>query len=161
MKTMAMTFGEMFGSDGQCFRTADGRSLKEAAEGTGARIRYPNGRGTSPIIYSFEDGSAVVECDGGWDYRADGCEAHCWAGVGCDCEERAAQARREDARSAAVDLCNDSAERDAIVRAQWTQELEDEMLSHCDDHADNGEEVEFWGEWGGTDFRVHLVKAGE
>lgn len=89
-KTTAQVFGDILGNDGQNFRAADGRRTIEVARDLGASVQYPAGRGLAPIVYLFDDGSAVVELDGGWDFRAAGCEAHCWDGIGCDCAERAA-----------------------------------------------------------------------
>lgn len=80
--TTAQTLADLFDNDGQQFRDADGRNIKTAAEDLGARVRHPSGRGCSPIVYVFDDGSAIVEADGCWDYRADGCESACMRGSG-------------------------------------------------------------------------------
>jgi len=83
--TTAQELAVLFANDGQVRRTADGRKMLEAARDLGAAVEYPNGHGQAPVVYVFDDESAVVEEDGGWDYRAEGCEATCWAGVGCQC----------------------------------------------------------------------------
>ncbi len=88
--TTAQTLADLFDNDGQQFRDADGRNMRDVAESMGAAVQYPNGRGVSPIVYLFDDGSAIVEADGCWDYRADGCESACMRGSctvhdGCRC----------------------------------------------------------------------------
>lgn len=88
-ETMAAVFGRMFHNDGQCLQTDDGRTMSECAEEAHIRVRRPFGCWTRPIVYEFEDGSAVVEYDGVWDIRAAECVAHCWDGVGCQCGNRA------------------------------------------------------------------------
>lgn len=81
----ARVFGDLFQQDGQVRRTADGRNMLQAAIDAGLIVVYPKGRGQSPIVYEFEDESAIVEEDGGWDYRAEECAEHCWDGNGCHC----------------------------------------------------------------------------
>ncbi len=158
--TLARIFGNLFDNDGQVRRTADGRNMLQAAKDVGATVEYPEGRGLSPIVYVFTDGSAVVELDGGWDFRAEGCTAHCWDGVGCDCADRAAQTARDAAAQEADDLIDRSIEHDEIVSAKWTQELEDELLTRCDAHAETGETCAFWGDDAiGGDWLVHLDKS--
>jgi hypothetical protein len=87
--TTARELAALFGDNGQTRHTADGRNMLEVARDLGAAVEYPNGHGhghgQAPLVYVFDDGSAVVEMDGGWDYRAEGCETTCWAGVGCQC----------------------------------------------------------------------------
>jgi hypothetical protein len=92
MITTAQNLANIFDNDGQCRRDADGRNMRDVAESMGAAVQYPNGRGVSPIVYVFDDGSAIVEADGCWDYRADGCESACMRGSGT---------RRERCRCAA------------------------------------------------------------
>ena len=84
----AQNLADLFNNDGQTRRTEDDRNMLQAAKDLGAVVKYPNGRGVSPIVYLFDDGSAIVEEDGGWDFHAEGCDAHCWAGCGCRCDER-------------------------------------------------------------------------
>lgn len=156
--TLARIFGNLFNNDGQVRRTTDGRSMLQAAKDVGATVEYPEGHGMSPIVYVFTDGSAVIELDGGWDFRAEGCTAHCWDGVGCDCADRAAQAARDTSVQEADDLIARSIEHDEIVSAKWTDELADELSTRSDDWTTNGDVLEFWGEDSGDDWRVHLVK---
>lgn len=87
--TTAQNLADLFDNNGQVRLTDDDRNMLQAARDLGASVEYPNGRGTSPIVYVFDDGAAIVEEDGGWDFRADGCKATCWEGVGCRCAERA------------------------------------------------------------------------
>lgn len=156
--TQAQKLADLFDNDGQTRATKDGRNMLQAAKDLGASIEYPEGRGMSPIVYVFEDGSAVVELDGGWDFRAEGCTAHCWDGIGCDCADRAAQAACETVRAQADDLIARSIRHDQITHAEWARELEDELLTRAEDSVDNGEVYEVWGEADGDDWRVHLDK---
>ena len=94
----ANLMGAVFGDDGQRCTTMTGASLAEVAASLGVRATYPNGRGIAgaPVLYAFADGSAIVEHGDCWDYRADGCAAHCMAGEGCDCADRLADAERAE-----------------------------------------------------------------
>lgn len=83
--TKAQKFAALFSNNGQARRTDGGRIMLDVAHDLDAEVLYPSGQGRSPVVYLFDDGSAVVEEDGGWDYRAKDCHAHCWAGVGCQC----------------------------------------------------------------------------
>ena len=158
--TEARAVGETFLSgNGQVFQDKDGRNVREVCEANGARTSWPNGRGLTPIVYLFADGSAIVELDGGWDYRANGCSAHCWDGVGCDCAQWAAEERRVEAEHSARDLIAESQQHDCIAHGEWSQVLEDALLGlGVEDHVTNGDVVEFWGENDDGDWRVHLEK---
>lgn len=157
--TLARIFGNLFNNDGQVRRTADGRNMLQAAKDVGATVEYPEGHGMSPIVYVFTDGSAVVELDGGWDFRAEGCTAHCWDGIGCDCADRAAQTARDAAVQQADDLIAQSIANDEIAHAEWTDDLADELATRSDDWTTNGDVLEFWGgDDDGNDWRVHLAK---
>lgn len=157
--TTAQNLADLFDNDGQVRTTDDGRNMLQAARDLGASVSYPNGRGTSPIVYVFDDGSAIVEEDGGWDFRAKGCAAHCWDGIGCDCAERAAQTARDEAVQEANDLIGQSIEHDEIAHGEWTDALADELAAQSDDWTTNGDVIEFWGsDDDGNDWRVHLGK---
>lgn len=156
--TLAQIVGAMFGDDGQVFETPSGRKLSEVCEQRGAKVERPNGRGVDPVVYVFVDGSAIVETTDAWDFRAEGCTAHCWDGIGCNCHNKAAQASRDAVDQEADDLINRSAKHDQIVTAKWADDLEGELLIRCDDWVENGDVLEFWGEDGNGDWRVHLVK---
>lgn len=97
-KTAAQAVAEMFGEDGRCFRILRGNeevTLGDACLDAGAKlVRVQPGRDErghelteTAYVYAFADGSAIVNLGGAWDLRPEGCEGHCWAGVGCQCED--------------------------------------------------------------------------
>lgn len=64
-------------------------------------------------------------------------------------------------KTTAADLIARSIEHDEIARAEWTQALEDDLIAPVgggrEDHAENGDVVEFWGTTdAGEEWRVHL-----
>lgn len=66
----------------------DGISFEDVMRRMGGRLDHEQ-RAEFPdiVVWVFGDGSAIVATDGGWDMRATGCQWHCWAGAGCECED--------------------------------------------------------------------------
>ena len=80
--------------DGRRYTSAEGQGLDEALRAAGAKVTrpkvgehpYTHGDGAA-VLYTFDDGSAVVDLGDAWDLRAAGCSACCWDGIGCRCFE--------------------------------------------------------------------------
>lgn len=65
---------------------------------------------------------------------------------------------REQARTDATELIDESQLHDCIAHGEWSQELEDALLEGVDDYVVNDTEVEYWGENDDGDWRVHLIQ---
>ena len=73
--TTAERIAAQFENDGSLFENEAGESLDTVCRAVMHPARSENQNGT--IVYLFRDGSAIVEINGVWDIRADGCTAHC------------------------------------------------------------------------------------
>lgn len=75
--TTAERISEMFGNDGQCFETSDGRSLDDVCDDHAS----PHDKHVhfDAVRWEFDDGSAISSC-GAWDLGYHGC--YCWQGGG-------------------------------------------------------------------------------
>jgi hypothetical protein len=58
--------------------------IEELCIARGARRDLRAGEGGFSVMV-FPDGSAIVEINGAWDARPEGCERHCWFNSGCQC----------------------------------------------------------------------------
>lgn len=64
--TTAEKIAQLLGDNGQNWETKDGRTLEELADEHGAvTMTHPDKRYLTR--YLFDDGSAIVACEGAWD----------------------------------------------------------------------------------------------
>jgi len=82
-QTIAQQISRLFGDDGQRFEADDGRDIGDVCEEKSARTdRERRGYAGCATRYEFEDGSAIVTRDGGWDIGIPHCAAcYCWEGA--------------------------------------------------------------------------------
>jgi len=55
------------------------------------------------------------------------------------------------------DAIETSLQTNQIVTLPWSAEAEENLYSACDDSAENGPVMEFWGDWSCGCWRVHLT----
>ncbi len=88
--TSAQRVSALLHDDGQTWEADDGRGLDRLARDFGAWHRQRSqGAGIDCDIYTFDDGSRIIACEGGWDLGFTDCDCLCWVGAGHadDCPE--------------------------------------------------------------------------
>ena len=78
-------------NNGQNFEI-DGKPFGDWAKAQGLIdcVEYKHGHGTMPRRWVFNDGSVIIEEDGGWDFKHPKCTCgYCWEGAGPHCHESA------------------------------------------------------------------------
>ncbi len=83
MPTIAEEIATRFENDGSIFENEAGEKIAEVCMEESDQLQAE--KQGEALIWVFDDNSAIVEINGVWDVRADGCTAHCWAGAGCSC----------------------------------------------------------------------------
>jgi len=74
----AMEISGLLGHDGQVFNTASGNSIQDLCWAALGKREVDTSRDAEK--FTFQDGSVITICGGGWDYGYTDC--FCWKGEG-------------------------------------------------------------------------------